>query len=121
MGDPFLGNVEIEGGKNSDCIFCDTDFDAWHWILFDIVVRSIPSVVFLILACVRYGKIKSIAYARITSYSKMFIVKRLIQWTMAVIPVVVMITGFALADSDSANLLWLSRKHSKYFGLAMLL
>lgn len=75
----------------------------------EIGMETFPSVLFLILATVRFFEIKSIGFAsRTTVYTKFFITKRLISLLMMFLYLALIIIIFAIpSDKKDKNVCWL--------------
>ena len=72
-------------------------------IVIEFLIKSLPTILFLLLAFVRFTKIRSIGFYRTTIYSKMFICKIIGQWIILIIYLVIILLAFALPESWSES------------------
>ena len=71
-------------------------------MIIEIGVKTFPSFLFLILALVRFKEIRSIGFAsRITVYSKLFLLKEVISYTLVFFYLTLIVIVFSLPDKGA--------------------
>ena len=88
--------------------------------IWELGVKSIPSVIFLIAALKRYNEIKSIGLTRIANYSVFYKLKIVSSYLMASLNILLILLSFIMSK-EWFQALWMVKTENRFLSLVYLI
>lgn len=96
---------QLHTNLNDENMYVDlTEDQIWKMVIYEIIVKTIPSIVFIITAAIRLAEIKSFGVSRVTSYSKMFIFKVIFNFSLALMNFILIVLSFAMKPNQKQSI-----------------
>jgi hypothetical protein len=97
-----------------------SDDDIKRMIIYEIVLKSIPNVLFILTALIRYYEVKSIGFARVSHYSIFFILKIGVSCFMAFLNFMLILLSFTMNPNWKQSI-WTVKADLRFLSLVYLL